>query len=65
MVVHGFGHLVDRWLQTGPWSMVTGVFVGAGLGFLYLVSMPFGGSAGRLGSEDGRNGDEGSQGCSS
>lgn len=45
--------------------MVARVFVGAGLGFLYPVSVLFGGSSGRPGSKDRGNGDEPSQGCSS
>ena len=31
------GYWLDRWLGTKPWLMVAGVFVGAGLGFTYLV----------------------------
>ena len=31
------GYWLDRWLHTRPWLMVAGVFVGAGLGFTYLV----------------------------
>jgi ATP synthase protein I len=37
----GLGYLVDRWLGTRPWLMVAGVFVGAILGFVYLVSLLF------------------------
>ncbi len=37
----GLGYLVDRWLGTRPWFMLGGVFVGAALGFVYLVSILF------------------------
>lgn len=33
----GMGYGVDRLLGTGPWLMVVGVFVGAGMGFYYMV----------------------------
>ena len=35
------GYAADRWLYTGPWLMVAGVFVGAGVGFAYLVYILF------------------------
>jgi F0F1-type ATP synthase assembly protein I len=38
------GYWLDRWLQTSPWLMVAGVFVGAGLGFTYLVFISMGSS---------------------
>ena len=64
LVFTGLGYLVDRWLHTGPWAMVGGVFVGAGLGFAYLVFLLFSGSSRRKGRderEDGGSGpDEGS-----
>lgn len=44
LVFTGLGYVVDRWLSTGPWLMVGGVFVGAGLGFVYLVFILFSGS---------------------
>jgi F0F1-type ATP synthase assembly protein I len=44
LVFTGLGYLADRWLHTRPWLMVTGVFVGAGLGFAYLVMIMFAGS---------------------
>jgi F0F1-type ATP synthase assembly protein I len=48
LVFTGLGYLADRWVHTGPWLMVTGVFVGAGLGFVYLVYILFStGSGGR------------------
>jgi F0F1-type ATP synthase assembly protein I len=31
------GYGLDRWLGTKPWLMVTGVFVGFGLGLAYLA----------------------------
>jgi F0F1-type ATP synthase assembly protein I len=37
----GLGYLVDRWAGTRPWFMIGGVFVGAGLGFAYLLSILF------------------------
>jgi len=40
----GLGYAADRWLGTLPWLMASGVFVGAGLGFLYMVYILFGGS---------------------
>jgi F0F1-type ATP synthase assembly protein I len=45
LVFTGLGYLLDRWLHTGPWLMVSGVFVGAGLGFVYLVFIMFAGSS--------------------
>ena len=41
------GYGLDRWLHTLPWLMIAGVFVGAGLGFVYLVAILF--SSGRSG----------------
>ncbi len=37
VVFTALGYWLDRWLGTKPWLMVAGVFVGAGLGFTYLV----------------------------
>jgi F0F1-type ATP synthase assembly protein I len=51
LVFTGLGYLVDRWLHTGPWVMVAGVFVGAGLGLVYLVFLLFAGPSSR-GSHD-------------
>ncbi len=48
LVFTGIGYLLDRFLHTLPWLMVAGVFVGAGLGFVYLVYILFStGSGGR------------------
>ncbi|OFW60794.1 MAG: hypothetical protein A2133_04160 [Actinobacteria bacterium RBG_16_64_13] len=49
LVFTGLGYLADRWLHSGPWVMVAGVFVGAGLGFVYLVFILFSGSSGSRG----------------
>ena len=39
LVFTGGGYLLDRWLGTDPWLMVGGVFVGAALGFIYMIRM--------------------------
>lgn len=39
LVFTGGGYLLDRWLGTGPWLMIGGVFVGAALGFVYMIRM--------------------------
>jgi ATP synthase protein I len=39
------GYWLDRWLHTKPWLMVGGVFVGAGLGFTYMVLISSAGSS--------------------
>jgi F0F1-type ATP synthase assembly protein I len=58
LVFTGLGYLVDRWAGTKPWFMIGGVFVGAGLGFAYLVSILFsrssGGRGGDMGDRQGR-----------
>ncbi|MBN1321545.1 MAG: AtpZ/AtpI family protein [Thermoleophilia bacterium] len=59
LVFAGLGYVVDRWLATGPWFMVGGVFVGAGLGFAYLVFILFAGSSGGQGRNKKSGGDEG------
>jgi F0F1-type ATP synthase assembly protein I len=41
LVFTGLGYVLDRWLHTAPWLMIGGVFVGAGLGFAYLVAILF------------------------
>ena len=35
----GLGWLLDRWLGTGPWLVVTGIVVGAGIGFYQFVRL--------------------------
>jgi F0F1-type ATP synthase assembly protein I len=52
LVFTGIGYALDRVLHTLPWLMVAGVFVGAGLGFVYLVYILFTtGSKGRAGKK--------------
>ena len=52
LVFTGIGYALDRLLHTLPWLMVAGVFVGAGLGFVYLVYILFTtGSGGRAGKK--------------
>jgi F0F1-type ATP synthase assembly protein I len=58
LVFAGLGYAADRWLQTGPWLMVAGVFVGAGLGFAYLVFLLFAGSSKRGDRADEKGDDE-------
>jgi F0F1-type ATP synthase assembly protein I len=65
LVFTGLGYVLDRWLETGPWLMVAGVFVGAGLGFVYLVFILFAGSPRRGGRKDENRDDEGPEGRSS
>jgi F0F1-type ATP synthase assembly protein I len=60
LVFTGLGYLVDRWLGTGPWVMVAGVFVGAGLGLAYLVFLLFAGSSGRRSGDERKDPDAGS-----
>jgi F0F1-type ATP synthase assembly protein I len=57
LVFTGLGYVADRLLHTLPWLMVAGVFVGAGLGFTYLVFILFAGSSGGRGRK--RRGDGG------
>jgi F0F1-type ATP synthase assembly protein I len=45
LVFTGLGYMLDRWLHTRPWLMVAGVFVGAALGFTYMVLILFAGSS--------------------
>ena len=35
----GFGWLLDRWLGTGPWLVVAGIVLGAGVGFYQFVKL--------------------------
>ncbi|MBU2603687.1 MAG: AtpZ/AtpI family protein [Actinobacteria bacterium] len=37
LVFTGGGYLLDRLLHTDPWLMVGGVFVGAVLGFVFMI----------------------------
>jgi ATP synthase protein I len=53
VIFMGLGYLVDRWVHTRPWFMVGGVLVGAGLGFIYLVSMLFSGNDRRSDGDEG------------
>jgi len=39
LVFTGGGYLLDRLLNTDPWLMVGGVFVGAALGFINMIRM--------------------------
>jgi ATP synthase protein I len=34
-----FGWLLDRWLGTGPWLVVAGIVLGAGIGFYQFVKL--------------------------
>jgi F0F1-type ATP synthase assembly protein I len=62
LVFTGLGYLLDRWLHTRPWLMVAGVFVGAALGFTYMVLILFADSSegrdwrGRGGKGEGPDG---------
>jgi F0F1-type ATP synthase assembly protein I len=53
------GYFADRWLHTRPWLMVAGVFVGAGLGFVYLVMILFADSPKDRKGKSGEGGDGG------
>ena len=35
----GVGWALDRWLGTGPWLVVTGILLGAGVGFYQFVRL--------------------------
>jgi ATP synthase protein I len=35
----GLGYGLDRWLGTGPWLMIVGVFLGAAAGFLAIYRL--------------------------
>jgi ATP synthase protein I len=35
----GLGWLLDRWLGTGPWLVVTGIVLGAGVGFYQFIRL--------------------------
>jgi ATP synthase protein I len=57
LVFTAMGYGLDRWLRTTPWLMVTGVFVGAGLGFLQLVRLLFSTSSGDKAGDEKERGD--------
>ena len=35
----GLGWALDRWLGTSPWLVVTGIVVGAGVGFYQFIRL--------------------------
>ena len=35
----GVGWALDRWLGTGPWLVVTGIVLGAGVGFYQFIRL--------------------------
>ncbi|HKC63601.1 MAG TPA: AtpZ/AtpI family protein [Pyrinomonadaceae bacterium] len=35
----GLGWALDRWLGTGPWLVVAGIVVGAGVGFYQFIRL--------------------------
>jgi len=35
----GLGWLLDRWLATAPWLMVTGIVIGAAAGFYEFIRL--------------------------
>jgi ATP synthase protein I len=35
----GLGWALDRWLGTGPWLVVTGIVLGAGIGFYQFIRL--------------------------
>jgi ATP synthase protein I len=39
VVLLGLGWALDRWLKTGPWLVVTGIVVGAGIGFYQFIRL--------------------------
>jgi F0F1-type ATP synthase assembly protein I len=59
LIFTGLGYVADRWLHTKPWLMVAGVFVGAGLGFVYLVLVLFADSSGGRNRKESKNHGEG------
>lgn len=54
------GYWLDKWLDTTPWLMVAGVFVGFGLGFTYLVLILSGDKSRRQARKGKERDDEGS-----
>lgn len=59
------GYYLDRWLGTVPWLMVGGVFVGAGLGFTYVIMISSAGSSSGRSSKRDRDDGKGPGGDSS
>lgn len=53
------GYWLDEWLDTRPWLMVAGVFVGFGFGFTYLVLIFSGDSSHRRARKGEDDDDEG------
>jgi F0F1-type ATP synthase assembly protein I len=41
LIFTAVGYFLDRWLHATPWLMVGGVFVGAAVGFVYMVAVLF------------------------
>lgn len=39
IVLMGFGWALDRWLGTAPWLVVTGIVLGAGVGFYQFIRL--------------------------
>ncbi len=39
VVLMGFGWALDRWLDTSPWLVVSGIVVGAGVGFYQFIRL--------------------------
>jgi ATP synthase protein I len=39
VVLMGFGWALDRWLGTSPWLVVTGIVLGAGVGFYQFIRL--------------------------
>ena len=39
LLLGGVGYLVDRWAETSPWFLLTGLLVGLVVGFYQLAKM--------------------------
>jgi ATP synthase protein I len=39
VVLMAFGWALDRWLGTGPWLVVTGIVIGACIGFYQFIRL--------------------------
>ena len=59
LVFTGGGYLLDRLLGSDPWLMVGGVFVGAALGFVYMIRMVIAMGRDEHESADEKNGEDG------